>query len=90
MSLLDTVVQVMLLYWDFYDKYLSHLPLCKLEELEIWEIGTPKCPYDGYIPIQISFEPAAVRKVEAFDTLAVVFPKATQGRTEFNTDWDKH
>lgn len=59
-ALLDTGAQVTLLYRDFYDKHLSHIPLRKLEEFEIWEIGTAKCPYDGYIPILISFGPAAV------------------------------
>lgn len=66
---------IMLLYRDFYDKHLSHIPLRKLEELEIWGIGVAKCPYDGYIPIWISFRPAAVGKVEAFDALAVVCPR---------------
>lgn len=74
-ALLDTGAQVTLLYRDFYDKYLQHLPLCKLEELEIWGIGTAKCPYDGYIPIQIALGPAAVGKLEAFDTLTVVCPR---------------
>lgn len=74
-ALLETGAQVPLLYRDFYDKYLQHIPLRKLEELKIWEIGTTKCPYDGYIPIQIAFGPAVVGKVEAFDTLAVVCPR---------------
>lgn len=71
-ELLDTWAQVTLLYRDFYDKYLKHIPLCKLEELEICGIGTDKCPYDGYILIKIAFGPAAAAKVEAFDTLAGV------------------
>lgn len=54
-ALLDTGAQVTLLYRDFYDKHLGHIPIRKLEELEIWGIETTRCPYDGYIPIQISF-----------------------------------
>lgn len=34
-GLLDTGAQMTLLYRDFYDKYLKHLPLQKLEELQI-------------------------------------------------------
>lgn len=74
-ALLYTGAQVTLLYRDFYDMYLKHIPLCKLEEFDIWEIGTDKCPYDGYIPNQIAFGLAAAGKVEAFDTLAVVSPR---------------
>lgn len=44
-ALLDTGAQVTLLYRDFYHKYLKHIPLCKLDKLEIWGIGTQKCPY---------------------------------------------
>lgn len=65
-ALLDTGAQVTLLYWDFYDKHLSHISLQKLEELEIWG------HFDGYIPIQMYFVPAANGKEEAYDTLAVV------------------
>lgn len=74
-ALLDTGGQVTLLYRDFYDRHLSHIPIRKLEELEIWGIGTTRCPYDGYIPIQISFGPVAVGKEETFDTLVVVCPR---------------
>lgn len=54
-ALLDTGAQVTLLYKDLYHKYLKNIPLCKLDELEIWVIGTQKCPYDGCIPIKITF-----------------------------------
>lgn len=74
-ALLNSGVQVTLLYRDFYDKYLNHIPLRKLEELAIWGIGTAKCLDDGYIPIQMSFGSAAVGKVETFDTLVVVCPR---------------
>lgn len=73
-ALWDTEAQVMLLYQDLYHKYLKHIPLCKLEEFEIWGIGTQKCTYDGYIPIKITFDPAMAGKPETFDTLAVVCP----------------
>lgn len=71
-AMLDTGVQVMLLYRGFHDKYLKHIPLRKLE---IWGIRTAKCPYDGHIPIQVAFGPVAAGKEEAFNTLAVVCPR---------------
>lgn len=78
------------IFRDFYDNFLSHLPLRKLKELEIWGNGTAKCPYDGYIPIQISFGPSVVGNVEAFDTLAVICPRPSGGRTELDTSWNEY
>lgn len=43
-ALLNTGAQVTLLYQDFYNKPLKHIPLRKLEELEIWGIGFEKFP----------------------------------------------
>lgn len=57
-ALLDTGAQVTLLYRDFYDRHLKHLPLQKLEELEIWGIGTQNFPYDGYLPVKLTFDPS--------------------------------
>lgn len=74
-ALLDRGAQVTLLYRDFYDQYLKHIPLSNLEELEIWGIGTDKFPYDGHIPIKIPFGPAVTGKMETFDTLAIVCPR---------------
>ncbi|CAI9613085.1 unnamed protein product, partial [Staurois parvus] len=74
-ALLDTGAQVTLLYRDFYDKHLKHLPLQKLEELEIWGIGTQNFPYDGYLPVRLTFDPSVAGKTETFDTLAVVCPR---------------
>ena len=74
-ALLDTGAQVTLLYSDFYEKHLRHLPLQKLEELEIWGLGTQNFPYDGYLPIKLTFDPSVAGKAETFDTLAVVCPR---------------
>ena len=74
-ALLDTGAQVTLLYRDFYDRHLKHLPLQRLEDLEIWGIGTQSFPYDGYLPIKLTFDPSLAGKAETFDTLAVVCPR---------------
>ncbi|XP_073455926.1 LOW QUALITY PROTEIN: uncharacterized protein [Aquarana catesbeiana] len=74
-ALLDTGAQVTLLYKNFYMKHLRHLPLQKLEELEIWGLVTQNFPYEGYIPIKLTFDPSVAGKAETFDTLAVVCPR---------------
>lgn len=74
-ALLDTGAQVTLLYRDFYDRHLSHLPIQKIEELEIWGLGAQSFPYDGYLPIKLTFDPSVAGKTEVFDTLAVVCPR---------------
>lgn len=74
-ALLDTGAQVTLLYKDFNEKHLKHLPLQKLEELEIWGLGTQNFPYEGFIPIKLTFDPSVAGKAETFDTLAVVCPR---------------
>lgn len=38
-ALLDSGMQVTLFNRDFYDRLLKHLPLQKLDNLEIWELG---------------------------------------------------
>lgn len=53
-----------LLYQGFYDKYLKQILLQKLEELDIWGIGTQKFPYDGYIPVKLTFSSPATKKSE--------------------------
>ena len=71
-ALLDTGAQVTLLYRDFYDRHLKHLPLQKLEELEIWGLGTQNFPYDGYLPVRLTFDPSTAGVAE---TLAIVCPR---------------
>lgn len=43
--LLNTGAQVTVLYRDFYDRHLKHLPLQKLDNLEFWAIGTESFLY---------------------------------------------
>lgn len=74
-ALLDTGAQVTLLYRDFYDRHLKHLPLQKLEELEIWGLGTQNFPYDGYLPVRLTFDPSTAGEAETFDALAIVCPR---------------
>ncbi|XP_068118921.1 uncharacterized protein [Hyperolius riggenbachi] len=71
-ALLDSGAQVTLLYKDFYDKHLKHLPLQKLEDLEIWGLSAKKFPYDGYLQIKISADPLIFGQSGTFDALAIV------------------
>lgn len=47
--ILDTGAQLTLLYPDFCNKHLKHLPLQRLEKLQIWGLGTQNFAYDGYV-----------------------------------------
>lgn len=81
-GLLDSGVQVTLLYQNFYDRHLRHILIQKLDDLKIWGIGTEKFPYNGYLSIQLTFESPVVGYAETFDTLAIVctcLPGISQG-----------
>lgn len=87
--LLYTGAQVALVYWYFYNKHLKHIPLCKLEELEIRGIGSNKFPYNGYIPIKNTFGPSVAGKTETFNMLALVCHQPPGAWTKLNADWDQ-
>lgn len=46
-----------LLYQDFKDKHIKHLPLWKLENLHILAIEAGKLSSDAYLPIWLVFSP---------------------------------
>lgn len=71
-ALLDSGAQVTLIYRDFYDKHLAHIPLRKLNGLEIWGIGTKSLPYDGYVIVHLEFGPSIMGQSESSETLAIV------------------
>lgn len=73
-ALLDSGSQVTILYRSFYTRYLKHLPLQPLENLEIWGLSSHKYPYDGYLSIQLEFTGAVTGVRQAVDTLALVCP----------------
>lgn len=85
-ALLVTGAQVTLVYWYFFNKHLKHIPLCKLEGLKIWGIGSQKFPYDGYIPIKITFEPSVAGKTETFNMLALVCPRPPTAWKKLDAD----
>ena len=74
-ALLDSGAQVTLIYRDFYQKHLKHLPLMELEDLEIWGIGTQKLPYDGCLQVKLEFSSATVGQPGVCDALAIVCPR---------------
>lgn len=76
-----------MLYRVFYYKYLKHIPLRKLKELDIWGIVTEKFPYHGYIPIKIKFGPTMAGKIETFDTLAFMCPRPPGADTRKEDYW---
>ena len=73
-ALLDSGSQVTILYRNFYDTYLKHLPLQPLEDLEIWGLSSHQYPYDGYLSIQLEFTAAVTGVPQAVDILALVCP----------------
>uniref|UniRef100_A0A8C5MGG5 CCHC-type domain-containing protein n=1 Tax=Leptobrachium leishanense TaxID=445787 RepID=A0A8C5MGG5_9ANUR len=74
-ALLDSGAQVTLIYRDFYQKYLKHIPLKKLKDLEIWGMGMEKFPYDGYIQVKLEFSSEIAGQPRVCDTLAIVCPR---------------
>lgn len=73
-ALLDSGSQVTILYRNFYNSYLAHLPLKPVENLEIWGLSSQKYPYDGYLPIRLEFTEGVVGVPQTVDTLALVCP----------------
>lgn len=50
-AILDSGSVVTILYRNFYDTYLKHIPIHPLEELELWGLSNEQYPYDGYLSI---------------------------------------
>lgn len=76
-ALLDSGAQVTLLYRDFYEKHLRHLPLKALKDLEIWGIGTESLPYDGYLQVKLDLGPEVTGQPRSCEALAIVCPRPT-------------
>uniref|UniRef100_A0A8C5LMT5 ribonuclease H n=1 Tax=Leptobrachium leishanense TaxID=445787 RepID=A0A8C5LMT5_9ANUR len=74
-ALLDSGAQVTLIYRDFYERHLKHIPLQKLKDLEIWGIGTEKLPYDGYLQVKLEMGSEVVGQSGGYDALAIVCPR---------------
>uniref|UniRef100_A0A8C5WE77 ribonuclease H n=1 Tax=Leptobrachium leishanense TaxID=445787 RepID=A0A8C5WE77_9ANUR len=74
-ALLDSGAQVTLIYRDFYEKHLKHIPLQKLKDLEIWGIGTEKLPYDGYLQVKSEIGSEVIGQSGGCDALAIVCPR---------------
>lgn len=61
-----------MIYLNFCDKHLKHLPLGKLEDLAIWSIWIWKLPYDGYLPVKLEFVCQMIGQPEISDILAIM------------------
>lgn len=73
-ALLDSGSQVTLLYRSFYNKYLKHLPLTPIENLEIWGLSSQQYPYDGCLSLRLEFPGSVAGVVETIDALVLVCP----------------
>lgn len=73
-ALLDSGSQVTLLYRSFYDKYLRHMPLIPIENLEIWGLSMQKYPYDGCLSLRLEFPGSVAGVAESIDALVLVCP----------------
>ncbi len=73
-ALLDSGSQVTLLYRSFYEKYLKHLPLIPIENLEIWGLSMQRYPYDGCLSLRLEFPGSVAGVAESIDALVLVCP----------------
>uniref|UniRef100_A0A674CT74 Gypsy retrotransposon integrase-like protein 1 n=1 Tax=Salmo trutta TaxID=8032 RepID=A0A674CT74_SALTR len=73
-ALLDSGSQITLLYRSFYDKYLTHLPLIPIGNLEIWGLSSDQYPYDGYLSLKLEFSGSVVGVAETMEALVLVCP----------------
>lgn len=73
-ALLDSGSQVTLLYRSFYDKYLKHLPLTPIENLEVWGLSMQRYPYDGCLSLRLEFPGSVAGVAESIDALVLVCP----------------
>lgn len=72
--MLDSGSQVTLLYRSFYEKYLTHLPLTPIENLEIWGLSSNSYPYDGCLSVQLEFPGSVTGVTETINALVLVCP----------------
>ncbi|XP_041837251.1 uncharacterized protein LOC121637270 [Melanotaenia boesemani] len=54
-ALMDGGSNVSIVFEDYYNKHLSHLPLHSISSLELWGLSQVSYPYKGYIAAEIQF-----------------------------------
>lgn len=54
-ALMDGGSNVSIVFEDYYNKHLSHLPLHPISSLELWGLSQASYPYKGYIAAEIQF-----------------------------------
>lgn len=54
-ALMDGGSNVSIVFEDYYNKHLSHLPLHSISSLELWGLSQASYPYTGYIAAEIQF-----------------------------------
>lgn len=54
-ALMDGGCNVSIIFEDYYNKHLSHLPLQPISSLELWGLSQTSYPYKGYIAAELQF-----------------------------------
>ena len=62
------------MYRSFYQKYLKHLPLTPIENLEIWGLSSESYPYDGCLSVKLEFPGSVTGVNETISALVLVCP----------------
>lgn len=52
---MDSGSTVTIIFEQWYQKYLSHIPLHPISSLAIWGLGDSSYPYRGYVAVSVEF-----------------------------------
>lgn len=73
-ALLDSGSRVTIVFENWYQQHLSHVPLMPLSDLAIWGLSDSTYPYRGYISVELAFPNDKQLSEEKIPILALVCP----------------
>ncbi|XP_076850337.1 uncharacterized protein LOC143500204 [Brachyhypopomus gauderio] len=73
-ALLDSGSQVTIIFEDWYNQYLSYVPIQQVSGLAIWGLSESSYPYKGYVVVDVQFPKEFTGSIETLSVLALICP----------------
>ncbi|CAH2299808.1 hypothetical protein XENTR_v90016230mg [Pelobates cultripes] len=75
-ALLDTGSQVTIIYRDFYERHLKHIPMEPAGEFQLWGVGSQAQPVEGCIKVTITIPQLNTGMICPMELEALICPAA--------------